>query len=172
MAASWVSFIDLIHPRTAVSETCLESLVMMVFSGRIFSTIFRAITCRETGVCVGGCVILALFHYRGQLVMVGREGKLAVPPPNRNCMSVDKGPTWQSCKISQRHCKVQSLFRILMWEEYVGQCLVFHWKHPVVFGLFESLTIFSSKSLTSYFQCMSAGAESAAGLLNVIGMII
>lgn len=64
---------------------------MMVFSGRIFSTIFRAVTCRETGGV--GCVILALFRYGALLVMVGREGKLAVPPPNRNCMSVDKSPT-------------------------------------------------------------------------------
>lgn len=38
---------------------------MMVFSGRIFSTISRAITCRETGGV--GCVILALFYYGGMV---------------------------------------------------------------------------------------------------------
>lgn len=67
-------------------------------------------------------VIFALFD-PGEGVMVVRERKLVVPPPDRNCMSVD--PTLQSCKIARRRCKAQGLRRVITWEEHVGQCVVF-----------------------------------------------
>ena len=97
--------------------------------------------------------------------MVGREGKLVVPPPDGNCTSVDKDLTLQSCKITQRLCKAQSLFGIITWGEYVGNTLL-----SLVYS--EPFMIFSCNSLTSCSQFMNAREGSAAGLLDVIGMIV
>lgn len=40
--------------------------------------------------------------------MVGREGKLVVPPPDGNCTSVDKDPTLQSCKNHSKTAKLRA----------------------------------------------------------------
>lgn len=141
---AWVSFINLLDPRTAAAELYLESLVIMVVSsGRIYSTIFWAITCSET---LGGGSGVGQYSWHCCLLHGGERGEISCPLPGGNCTSVDRGSILQSCEITQRHCKAQSLLRIIAWV-----CGMVSW----FFIENTQLSLVYSESFTNFFPIIT-----------------